>query len=137
MSEPYHNQTGSTGAAQSPAILAIVDRLRQAVADAAAAVEAEEKAKNSYGSIFEASRKKKLAEILAELEGGCPQAQLLQKTCAEAERLAALERQEEHCPTFDWYGEHTWEMAYSGGAAACRQAAAILAGEEPGSAAAK
>lgn len=94
---------------------------------ATAAAEKYEKNKNdSYLSHFYARKEKKLTELLDRLEEGAAAGTLLDQLREDRLRLCRLISEEEAHSTFDWYGEHYYEIIYSGELDGCEEAIAIL-----------
>lgn len=81
---------------------------------------------DSYLSVIYAHKKQKLENILSQLEHVPEPRCLLQELRQELKRLSRLAEEEEHRPTFDWYGEHYWETVYMGEIDGCKEAVSIL-----------
>lgn len=81
---------------------------------------------DSYSSIFYTHKKKKLEKVLSQLENSAHMDFLLRELRQERLRLIDLSEEEEEHPTFDWYGEHYWEIVCDGQTAGCEEAIGIL-----------
>lgn len=88
---------------------------------------------DSYFSIFYAHKKQRLEKVLSQEEscGHCVHSEgLLYELIQEQQSLTRLIEKEKERPTFDWYGEHYWEIVYDGELAGCEEAIAILENPE-------
>lgn len=102
----------------------VCEALRNAVKTADRAYEAHKN--ESYSSILYARKKEYLEQLLSKAKD-CPRLELLLSELRQ-ERLCLIQliEKEECCPSFDWYNEHYWEMAYTGQRDGCQEAIAIL-----------
>lgn len=87
----------------------------------------QQKTETGYDSTFSAAKRDQLQKYLEQAENGVSAGELLRQAQADEQRFAALEAEEEVHPTFDWNGEHYWEVVYMGMGAACKQMADLLA----------
>ncbi|NBI63459.1 hypothetical protein D3Z38_10450 [Clostridiales bacterium] len=81
---------------------------------------------DSYFSVFYAHKKKRLEKVLSQVENRMCMGFLLRELKQERLRFVDLSKEEAAHPTFDWYGEHYWEIVYDGKAAGCEAAIGIL-----------
>lgn len=95
-------------------------------------VDEQQKTETGYDSTFSAAKRDQLQKYLEQAENGVSAGELLRQAQADEQRFAALEAEEEGHPTFDWYGEHYWEVVYMGMGSACKQVAALLKPFVPG-----
>lgn len=80
----------------------------------------------SYLSVFYTHKKQQLEKILSQIEQTSSLDEYFNDLQQERLRLARLSSKEAFHPSFDWYGDHYWEIVYDGEAAGCEQAIAIL-----------
>lgn len=81
---------------------------------------------DSYLSVFYAHKKQRVEKVLCQVENCACMDFLLRKLKQERLRFVDLSKEEAAHPTFDWYGEHYWEIVYDGEAAGCEAAIGIL-----------
>lgn len=81
---------------------------------------------DSYFSTFYVRKKQRLEKILSQMENCANMDLFLRELRREWMRFMDLRKAEADHPTFDWYGEHYWEIVYDGEAAGCEAAVKIF-----------
>ena len=81
---------------------------------------------DSYLSSYHFYKMQKLEKILAQLEAGASIDRILSELQKERLHLRQVGKEEAFHPTFDWYGEHHWEIVYEGEADGCKEAIEVL-----------
>lgn len=90
-----------------------------------AAEKYEENRHDSYDSYLYRYKTEVLEEAVKMLEASSPE-KALEKMRADLAEYTALRIEEEQHPTFDWAGDHVWDMIYSGREEGAKEAVALL-----------
>lgn len=101
----------------------IVEKMKAAAA--LSAEKYEENRKDSYHSYLYRYKTEVLEEAVELLTSHTAQ-EVLEKMRADLDEYAELRIGEEQHPTFDWAGDHVWEMIYTGREEGAKEAVAIL-----------